>query len=90
MKRNKLTCREELLQCAKELVLLKGENQFSINELVNTMIGKGSNFKESTMRTHITSKCCVDAPMNHNTNYNDYMRLGDGNYAIYNLKHKHI
>lgn len=59
------TCSDELLQTVRGLVKEKGVNEFTISEVVKMMTFKKTSFKESTIRTHIGSKCCINANQNH-------------------------
>lgn len=83
MANSKMTCREELLQTIKSFVLKKGKNEFTIIEAIDEMHKKGSIYKESTIRTHIISKCRVGAPVHHSLTFEDYIRLGKGKYALH-------
>lgn len=42
----------------------------------------GSKYSESTIRTHVTSRMCADAPVHHGTTYEDFERLGGGRYRL--------
>lgn len=78
------TCREELLEAVKEIIGSKGINEFTIDEAINFMKQRSTKFKESTIRTHITSRCCKNAPDNHGVVYEDYLRVGHGVYRLLN------
>lgn len=77
-----MTCREELLTAVSNIIERKGRNEFSINEVMNYMKQNGTKFKESTIRTHITSRCCKNAHANHGVVYEDYLRIGHGVYRL--------
>ncbi|WP_010530040.1 DUF7669 domain-containing protein [Lentibacillus jeotgali] len=78
--KQRTSCRDEMLQVIKHLVKQKGENQFSIQEVLDRMERAGTTYKESTIRTHLTSKCCVNAK--HRAIYNDNKRIDHGLYAL--------
>lgn len=83
MLNNNLPCREQLLIIVKQITNHKGKNEFTIKELLDTMNKSGSIFKESTIRTHITSRCCANVTKHHHqTHYDDYIRIGRGIYAL--------
>ncbi|KOS67773.1 hypothetical protein AEA09_03825 [Lysinibacillus contaminans] len=83
MLNNNLTCREQLLIIVKQITNHKGENEFTIIELLDAMHKSGSIFKESTIRTHITSRCCANVTKyHHQTHYDDYIRISRGIYAL--------
>ena len=76
------SCRDELLEVAKDVISRKGKNEFTVLEIVKAMEEHGTVYKESTIRTHITSKCCVNAPANHNERFSDYQRIEHGLYKV--------
>lgn len=41
---------------------------------------RGTRYRNSTIRTHIVSRLCRDAPAHHGTVYDDLERIGDGVY----------
>jgi len=79
-----MTCREEVLAAASRVVKRKGGNEFSIKEVLEVMRDSGTRYKESTIRTHITSSMCCDAPVNHAAVFDDFNRIRRGVYAIRN------
>ncbi len=77
-----MTCRDEILHCARELVQRSGRNEFSIQEVVDCMESEGTQYKQSTIRTHITSRLCINSPNHHGVIYNDLERIGTGIYRL--------
>jgi hypothetical protein len=67
----------------REIVKRKGKNEFGVGEVVDLMLSKNPNLNTSTIRTHITSRCCVNAAPNHTVTYNDFERIGRGVYRIF-------
>ena len=43
---------------------------------------RDSTYSESTIRTHVTSRMCANAPDNHGTTYDDLVRVGRGLYRL--------
>jgi uncharacterized membrane-anchored protein len=76
------SCREEILSAVQTLVNGKGINEFTIMEVIEFMVRENTIYSETTIRTHITSRCCSNAPDNHGVVYNDFERLGRGKYKI--------
>lgn len=76
------TCREELLEASRVFIKQTGKNEFSPKEIESFMRKNGTQYKVSTILTHITSKCCKNAPQNHQTKYDDFERLGKGLYKL--------
>jgi predicted transcriptional regulator len=49
------TCREEVLDTVRKIVQEKGENEFTVNEVIAYQTEKGTSYQDSTIRTHIQS-----------------------------------
>lgn len=75
-------CREELLEIITALVKEKGKNEFTLTEAVEAMANNHSVYSENTIKTHISSRCCANAPKHHKTAYDDFERIGRGVYRI--------
>jgi hypothetical protein len=56
-----------------------GLTRFTIPEILREMANSG--YAESTIRTHIASRCCVNAPDNHAVRYRYFRRI-DHEYEI--------
>jgi hypothetical protein len=76
------TCREQILEAARGIVRERGRNEFTILEIVNRLKDTGAGFSGSTIRTHITSRCCRNAPKNHAVTYEDFERIARGCYRM--------
>lgn len=76
------TCRDEMLWTIQNLVKKKGENRFTIEEVLIAMKAAGTTYKDSTIRTHLTNKCCVGKSQHHQTVYNDYHHIERGLYSL--------
>lgn len=74
------TCREEILDAFATLERRHGRDTFSPAELVAEVLARGSTHPESTIRTHVVSAMCVNAPPNHAVRYPDLERVGRGRY----------
>jgi hypothetical protein len=77
-----LTCREEVLEAVHAVVREKGRNVFTADEIVNRLRDSGSAFAESTIRTHVTSRCCRNALKNYVVTYQDFERIKRGIYRL--------
>jgi len=76
------TARDEILQACSELKRRLAREVFSVREILDALQAKGTDFSESTLRTHITSRMCGEAPKNHGTVYNDLQRASRGMYRL--------
>ncbi|QGH20219.1 hypothetical protein [Clostridium butyricum] len=75
-------CRIEVREAAIAVITEKGENSFTPIEIIDYLRNKGTTYSESTIRTHITSRCCKNAPANHGSRYEDFERTDTGSYKV--------
>ena len=68
---------EEILTTARR-VCSKPNWTFTLNEIVRAM----PHLNEGSVRTHVSSRCCVNAPSNHQSRWPYFKRLGRGVYEI--------
>ena len=76
------TYREQILAAAKQITQSKNQNEFTILEILNYLTKQNTHYKENTIRTHITSKMCGNAPSNHAVTYNDLTRIKPDVYSL--------
>ena len=79
---SKTSCRDEILVAAKLVMKNSGLTHFSIPEVIKCMIERDTKYAESTIRTHIVSRMCANAPENHAVTYRDLMRTDRGEYQF--------
>ncbi len=77
-----MTAHKEVLAAAKSIVKKTGKNEFSIEDVIIEMKNSKTTYLESTIRTHIASKLCVNSPPHHNTRYAYFERIEHGKYRI--------
>jgi hypothetical protein len=70
------TCRHEILECARVVMQQSGLDYVTVPEVITCMQQRGSRYAESTIRTHIVSRMCANAPDNHAVTYGDLERTG--------------
>ena len=78
-----MTCRDEILKCVHQITAHSSIKEFAIGDVVKCMNRKGTQYKESTIRTHVTSRMCRNAPDNHGVTYDDFERVDSGKYRLY-------
>lgn len=78
------TCREEVLEAARAVMQSSGLDHFTIPEVLSHMSRNGTRYADSTIRTHIVSRMCANAPENHAVTYRDFMRTDRGEYQFLN------
>lgn len=76
-----MTCRDEILAAVRSL-LGPGKDTFTIDEVLHLMSTRGAGYPAATIRTHITSRQCTNAPKNHAVKYDDFVRVGPGQYRL--------
>ena len=74
-------CRREVLAAAEHFESA-GETEFTPDEIVRYLMRQGSTYAESTIRTHVVSLMCVNAPANHGTRYGDLERVAHARYRL--------
>ncbi len=77
-----MACHEEVLEAARIITDKKGKNEFTPEEVVLYLKNQGTDFEESTIRTHIVSRCCKNAPSHHGTTYEYFERISNGLYKV--------
>lgn len=74
-------CREAVLDAASR-IHRAGHGDFSPAEIILQVRRDGYDYADSTIRTHVTSRMCADAPENHGTTYDDLERVAHGRYRM--------
>ena len=69
---------DEVLQAARRICRERGGWTFTPEEIVRALPG----LNVSSVRTHIVSRCCVDAPKNHPHKWDYFGRVRRGVYEI--------
>lgn len=73
--------REQILRAARLLDKGRGAT-FSVLEILAEVRRQGSTLADSTIRTHVTSRMCKNAPEHHGTVYADLERVERGRYRL--------
>ncbi len=76
------TCREEILDAIAALIRRTGSEVFSVDDVVTEMKARGTTYQEATIRTHVTSRMCGNAPDRQGVVYSDLRRLDRGMYKL--------
>ncbi len=69
---------EEVLRVAQRICLERGEWVFTVRDIVGAL----PYLNTRTVRTHVVSRCCVNAPKHHAHKWNYFRRVGRGSYSI--------
>ena len=73
-----MTIHKEVLMTARRICRERGEKTFRVVDVVQSL----PHLKENSVRTHIVSRCCVNAPKNHPHKWPYFRRLARGVYEI--------
>lgn len=68
----------EILESARRICRERGEKKFLVSDIVRAL----PHLNPSSVRTHVVSRCCVNAPKNHPHKWPYFRRLGRGEYEI--------
>jgi hypothetical protein len=74
-------CRDAVLDAFKPLERRHDRRAFRLDEIVAETLAGDPQFRESTVRTHVASRMCADAPDHHAVTYEDLDRVAPGIYA---------
>lgn len=77
-----MTARDEILDVAGYLAGMSSDGTFTIDQVVTEMRRRGTGSAESTIRTHVSSRLCANAPDNHPVVYPDFIRVDRGRYRF--------
>jgi predicted RNase H-like HicB family nuclease len=69
---------QEVLGAAQRICAERGEWSFSVRDIVTAL----PHLNARTVRTHVISRCCVNAPKHHPHKWNYFRRVGRGTYSI--------
>lgn len=77
-----MACHEEVLQAARSIAKSKGINEFTPDEVLQHLKNQNTTYAQSTIKTHIVSRCCVNAPEHHAVRYEYFERIRYGLYKV--------
>lgn len=72
------SCRDEILGALQRLERRHARRTFELSEIVAEVLAATDAYAEATIRTHVTSRMCVDAPDHHHTTFDELDRVGRG------------
>lgn len=77
-----MTCREEVLKAAHLLTRRSTDGSFSPQDVVAELRRRGSRYAGATIKTHVVSRMCVNAPANHASCSDELERVGPARYRL--------
>jgi hypothetical protein len=75
-----VTTRDEILAVLPVLSARADDGTFTPQDVIDELQRRGSSYTPSTIRTHVVSRMCADAPDHHAVTYDDLERVADGRY----------
>ena len=75
-----MTARDDILAALPAVRQRTGSDTFTAQDVVDQLNRAGTSYAESTIRTHVTSRMCANAPDNHARVYADLERVAPGRY----------
>ncbi len=69
---------EEVLRAARRICAARGEQTFTPLEIIQVL----PHLNERSVRTHVVSRCCTNAPKNHPHKWDYFRRIRRGVYEI--------
>lgn len=77
-----MTTKEQVLLAARAITGQRGSSIFSPQDIVDYLRLIGTDLKDSTIRTHVCSVMCHNAPQNHLNKSDELERVGRGLYRL--------
>ena len=75
-----MAARDQILAALPGIEARSADGSFSPQDVVDELRRRESNLAESTIRTHVVSRMCANAPDNHARTYDDLQRVSGGRY----------
>jgi len=69
---------DEILEAVRRIASARADWSFTPDEIVRAL----PHLNAGTVRTHITSRCCANAPRNHPHKWDYFDRVGRGRYQL--------
>src|SRR5688500_17878920 len=73
-----MAAHEEILAAVRRIAGARADWTFTTEEIVRAL----PHLNPGTVRTHVTSRCCVNAPKNHPHKWDYFRRVGRGRYQV--------
>jgi hypothetical protein len=79
-----VTAHQEIREVARALASHAPADEFVLADVIAEMRARGSRYDDSTIRTHVTSRMCANAPDHHAVVYRDFWCVdrGSGRYRL--------
>ena len=81
-----MTCRDEILAVVQVLKGARPDGTFGVEDVLRAMHERGTVYADRTIRAHVISKMCTNAPAHHGTQYPDFERVARNTYRLIELR----
>jgi len=75
-----MTARDEILAALPAICARTVDGTFTPQDVIDELRRRGSSYAPSTIRTHVVSRMCANAPDHHAVTYDDLERISSGRY----------
>ena len=75
-----MTARDEILDALPVICSRTADGTFTSEDVIDELGRRGSRCAPSTIRTHVVSRMCANAPDHHARTYDDLERVANGRY----------
>jgi hypothetical protein len=75
-----MTARDEILDALPVICSRTVDGTFTPEDVIDGLRRRGSTYAPSTIRTHVVSRMCANAPDHHARTYDDLERVANGRY----------
>ena len=75
-----MTARDDILAALPAVRARLKTDVFAPEDVIEELARRGSHSRPSTIRTHVVSRMCRNAPDHHAVTYDDLERVGPGLY----------
>ena len=72
-----MPCRDDIIDCIARRF---NDVEFSPMDIILALHEEGTHYPDTTIRTHVTSYMCENAPQNHGVQHGDIIRTRRGCY----------
>ena len=77
-----MTARDEVLSAATHLSSKSPDGTFTLDDVLVLWHGRGAEYADSTIRTHVSSRMCTNAPDNRAIVFEDQVGVDHGRYRL--------
>lgn len=77
-----MTCRDEILEVVAGLVEHQPDRVFTVRDVVEGMLARGTTYTMNTIKQHVSSRMCRNATRDPHHQYVDFERVAVNTYRL--------